>query len=146
MDDNTPVELEKPYKHKPEDEPRPYYRYDRFMSCMTGYVWYYGRATNTLFRHSDQLMQEYVPTVGSIKAQQERFKEDDAYIARIRAQRKINPRRKPQKLNKKDCNSKEKKVPSVKAKSVPPLESPHPKPRVKTPKRTRTARKAKGQR
>lgn len=50
------------YKHDPAIEPRPYWRYDRFASRLSGYVHDRGFATDIPYERESQLMAGYVAT------------------------------------------------------------------------------------
>lgn len=116
-----PCKLNKTYTHNPDAEPRPYWRYDRFMSDFTGYVHHYGKATNKKYSHQDQLMQNFVPTIESCKRQRIRTRKYDDGVAKFRRERKAQT------------------ASTVEVKTI--KEEPKQTAKPKTPKRKRKAQK-----
>lgn len=85
---SNPVKLLDPYAHDPKIEPRPYFRVDRFLSDLTGYVHYYGFPTSVEFRSILQLNDKYVPTEADLEAQRKRDQERAEFVARARQRAK----------------------------------------------------------
>lgn len=73
------------YKHDPKIEPRPYWRYDRFASLLSGFVHDCGFATDVPYVRESQLMAGHKATVESHAADKERYERQRKRCDELRA-------------------------------------------------------------